>query len=447
MGSPYFFLALLALYGDLVKRFAPPVIALGIVYASAIYILVMIVVHDRGRTRKIVEWDAQLVNVFVFTLIITYIFQFVTSFSASIFEGLSHLFYIVVPLSYIIVVQRYWPQFSLYKLATLFFWMMIPINTVGLIQFAIQPDFLLSTEYSGILGGVIERNLFHSGFFERYPSLFASADRYSAMALMQFYFSCVLLTAEGSTARRTHLWVMFNIFSSLVALGIAGARSRILIVLSVIVLIVLSQAVRAIAFPKGDMRSRAHGLRFAFLGTFGLALGILLIALAESEEYPILLFLQQTFREGDIQVRLLEALQLAWIPHDVSLFGEGLGTIGTGGRPGEFGIHSIWLESGLLWGSLILIGFLGIIAILTSLAFRSALKGESVQLVVRCVPVLLLLFGLLAGLSSVFELSTGILMACAIAVAVRRSNLIRQSASMSNNKIRSPNLMRAAGSS
>jgi hypothetical protein len=421
MGKIYFSIALLALYGDIVKRFVPPVAALGIVYALAICILVMIASQGRGETRMFPGRDAQLVNFFVSMLVVIYIFQLLTSFDAPLFDGFSHLLYMVIPLSYIIVVQKYSPQFSLDKLARPFLWMMIPINIVGVIQFAINPHFLISTAYGGVLGGVIERNLLEGGFFNRFPSIFASADRYSAIALMQFYFSWALLTAQGPISRRGYLWLAFNMLSSLVALGVAGARSRILIVFVVVLLVIMSQIVKGFAFSKVSGRGRKRALMFMFSGAIVAVFGVALTYSAASEEYPILLFLQQSFSQGDIQVRVGEAGLYALHPDDVSLFGKGLGTIGVGGKPGE-GIQSTWAESGLVWGSLILFSFLGIIAVLARCSLKAALKGQGVQLVIRSLPLLVIVMGLLVGLTSAFELSTGILLGCAIAVAVRRKN-------------------------
>lgn len=417
----YFSIALLTLYGDVVKRFAAPVVALGIVYAAAICILVFVMLQTRRKVSNSAGRDAQLVNLFASGLIVTYVAQFVTSLDAPFFAGISHLLYIVVPLLYIIVIQKYCPHFSLDKLANPFLLMMIPINMVGVIQFFINPNFLISTAYTGDhLGGVIERNLFDEGFFERFPSIFASADRYSAMALMQFYFSWALLTAGRSLGTRGHLWFGVNMLSSLIALGIAGARSRILIVIVVILLVVVAEIVRLLAFSRVSKRARTNGLMFILAGALVLSTSFALVYFATDEEYPILFFLQQTIQEGDIQLRLFEALQFSLLPRDVSFFGQGLGTVGTEGRPGEYGIQSMWIESGLVWGGITLINFLGLIHILAISSFRSALNGQSTQLVIFTVPLLLLIFGLLAGLTSAFELSTGILIACAIAVAVRR---------------------------
>jgi hypothetical protein len=286
---------------------------------------------------------------------------------------------------------------------------------------------MISTAYTGDpLGGVIERNLLDSGYFERYPSILASADRYSAIALMQFYFSWALLTAKAPISRWTYLWMAFNIACSVIALGIAGARSRILIVLVVIVSIVLSQGLQAFSLSRASKGSRVNRVMLACIAAFALSAGVVLIYLWETEAFPVLEFLQQTFREGDVQTRVSEALQFSLIPEDVSLLGNGLGTVGTAGRPGEFGIQSMWAESGLVWGGLLLANFLGLLYVVTVCAAKSGIRGQITELVMRVVPALLLVFGLLAGLTSVFELSTGILMACGIAVSVRRPFLDRQ---------------------
>jgi len=420
----YFSISILALYGDIVKRILPAGAALGVVYAAAILILLMMMVQRRTAgpvsAHRHLAREAQWVNLFTGILIVTYIAQFLTSFNSPFAEGLSHLLYMVIPLSFILVVQKARFNFSLAELAKLFLWMMIPINIVGLIQFGVDPSFLISTSYSGNeMGGVIARNLLEGGVFNRYPSIFASADRYSAMGLMQFYFSWMLLTAGTLMTRKAKLWLAFNLLSSFVALGIAGARSRVLIVVVVLLLIVLSEAIQIFGTVLGTRRGRASTIAYLLGGITVVA--ALVVPMMNSEDYPIVLLLQQSLSSGDINMRFDEAVLFSFLPKDVSLFGAGLGTIGVGGKPGEFGIMSTWAESGLIWGGIILLAFFAICLTLAKLMFKAILTGQLVRLVMVGIPLLLLIFALLSGLTSSFELSSGILLGCAIAVALRRS--------------------------
>jgi hypothetical protein len=420
MGKVYFSLALLTVYGDIIKRFVPALAALGILYALAICILIQIVLHRKREPSSRVGQDTEMINAFVSILIVTYALQcFITS-DSPLFDAVSHMLYMTIPLSFILVVSKYSPQFSLQRLARPLLWMMLPINVVGLIQFAIDPDFLISNAYTGDdLGGLIERNLLGGGFFVRFPSVFASADRYSAMALMQFYFTSVLMAAKPKR-RLGYLWVAFNFVSSFIALGIAGARSRILIVMAVILLVLLTKVFQAVLAKQGSIPFYNRIIIVAaFFCVIGFGFTVMHIEI--KEDYPVLLFLQQSLIQGDIESRVGEAVAASLIPDDLSLFGKGLGSVGIGGKPGEFGIQSTWMESGLIWGGAILLNFLAILGVLAKCSIDSMREWNFSKLVMCSVPMLLLIFAMLAGFTSAFELSSGILLGCAIAVAVRKA--------------------------
>jgi len=422
MGKIYFFISLLVLYGDIVKRFIAANAALTIVYALAICILFAIILQSGEKKRKYAGLNPLLLSIFSSILIFTYIFQLLTSFEAPFFSGLIHLLYMVIPLSYIIVLQRNLPQVRLDKLAYPFLWLMIPINIVGFIQYAVNPDFLISTAYNSDplmgIGGVIERNLLEGGTFKRFPSIFTSADRYSAMGLMQFYLTCTILTENGKNLRQNYKWVIFNLFSSFIALGVAGARSRILIVLLTLTIVLFVLVFHFLFSKRRNFHNR--GISTMFVLSVSIGLSIVLVYLYGNNDAAILLFMQQSFSQGDIQERLWEAVFLSLLPTDVSLFGKGLGTIGVAGKPGEFGIQSTWAESGLIWGGFILTSFLGIIIVMTLYSIKAALKGQIAQLIICFIPLLIVITGLLTGLTFAFELSTGILLAFAIVAATRK---------------------------
>lgn len=426
--SFYLSVTVLALYGDIFKRFLPSTVALGMSYSAALLILIAIGIQrgavGSGPAHRSLTREARWINLFTGLLIATYIAQFLTSFDSPFMKGLTHLLYMVIPLLYILVVQKARFNFSLADLGRYLLWLMIPINIVGLIQYTLDPSFLISTAYvdddiRGSSGGVISRNLLEEGTFARYPAIFASADRYSAMALMQFYFSCMLLTAVTPLTRKAKLWMAFNLLSSFVALGIAGARSRVLIVIAMSLLIAITSLIQV--FRRGRT-SRTNFYSTLLVGGIVVFAALYLPMLA-NEDYPFLLFLKQTFESGDIGVRIDEAITYSYLPLDITLFGTGLGTVGVNGKPGEFGIQSTWIESGVIWGTLILTCLFAICLILAKLMLKALLSGQRVRLIMVGVPLLLLIFALLAGLTSSFELSSGMLLGYAVAVACRKQYL------------------------
>jgi len=413
----------LVLYGDLIKRFLAPGLSLLTLYALAIVILIAIALRvDRespGMTR-----EGQLVHFAISSLIVLYILQFLTSFSSPFKEGASHALYMCIPLAYLWVLQRYCNEFDLARLGRLFFIFMIPVNAVGLIQYYVDPNFLISTTYSEE-GGIIIRDFLEgegAKAFLRYPSMFASADRYSAMGLMQLYFALIVLkdAARPSTGQR--VWIVINVASAVAAMLIAGARSRILITSVTAVAVALTLVVTMI-FSRGRQASKV-----------ALALSCLLVVMVlvhvdlESdlasetlnESFPVLTFLLQSVEYGDFDKRIMEAVEMSLIPDEITFLGQGLGTVWEG-KPGEFGIWSIWTESGLVWGSLLLVSFLMFVTALLRATLKSFLAMNSLNVGIQLTSLLLLIFALLAGLTSSFELSSGVLLCCILAVTLRAS--------------------------
>jgi hypothetical protein len=293
---------------------------------------------------------------------------------------------------------------------------MIPINLVGLIQYVANPGFLISTAYDEA-GGIIHRNVGGS-FFLRYPSIFASADRYSAIGLIQFYFTIISLLLSKDRTKNTSLWIYFNLISSIAAMAIAGARSRILIFLLLVILMALS------SFLTSLFVLRKNVSKLAVTTLVILALGILVFAFNPGyvkaiTEVPSIRFLVTSVKEGDVQNRVGSYVGHTSLSDNISLFGKGLGSLGPSGKPAEIGVESIWIECGLISGSLILIGFCGITFILVSLSFRAFIRGCPLETCVFSLPALALMGGLLTGLTSVFELSSGILLMSGIGGTIR----------------------------
>jgi len=419
----YFFIALLVLYGDLLKRNFTASISLVMIYGVAVLLLFAIVVQKR-KARYHVSAEGKVVFKLTVFLMLLYILQLLTSFSSSFADGLSHTLYICIPLLYIAVIYKYCPQFDLLALGKAFLFLMIPVNMVGTVQYFVDPTFMISTAYGDELGGVILRNfLGERSFFSRYPSLFASADRYSAMGLMQFFFTLIILKGGRSFSRKDKSWLTFNLISAGGALFIAGARSRILIAGVALTLMALAFMFSIMFSVKGGKVGRilkrylpllvgAVVVAFIVFGNWSTKQDERLLS------FPVLNLLAQSVDEGDIGVRVEEATSLSRMLEDATFFGQGLGSIANG-KPGEFGIRSMWIESGYIWGGMMVLTYLSIIVALTLLLWRSFMSFDALSVAIYCIPVLWLVFAVLAGLTSAFELSTGVLLGCAIAVISR----------------------------
>lgn len=421
----YISIVLLVLYGDLIKRYLLAQESPIVLYALAIAILFAIFkVKKNYKTHIPISKEGRVVSSLTLFLIAIYMLQLFTSFDSEFIQGLTQAIYMSIPLLFIIVVQRYCPQFDLLKLGNVFFWLMIPVNCVGFIQYFIDSQFLISSVYS-MKGGIVARNLMFGGTFLRFPSLFTSADRYSAMGLMQLYFVFIMFLSSVKLSYRRIFWIAFNFSSASAALLIAGARSRILIAVVVLVLMAVTLILGAfLSSRRRHLRTLGRALPiFSILLLVGyLLMGVFHQELGrEGEAFPVLTLFQQSFEERDIHGRLEEATSSSFIPDEITLFGKGLGTVGEGGRPGEFGIRSMWIESGLIWGSLLLMGFAGIVLMLLKLTYSAFLSKKWIEIAVYCVPLLLMIMALLTGLTSAFELSSGILLGCTIAVITRSS--------------------------
>ncbi|MFN9116023.1 MAG: hypothetical protein ACK5XN_38745 [Bacteroidota bacterium] len=428
MNEIYLAIVLLTVYGDIVKRYLPASVAIGGLYALALAILIWITVKNSSQ-KKVKSFlsfeERQIVNCIYF-LVGIYALELLTSSSTLLVSAISASSYILVPLGYTLVTIKYCPQFNDTIFAQMFHVAMIPVNIIGLIQFRIDPNFFVSQNYSET-GGVIYRNLFEGEKFARFPSLFASADRYSAMGLIQLYLAFVLLLNGQIKSKFKIAWVFFNILSGLTAMSISGARSRLLISSVALILLGLTTFMSFFTFSKTKNLFKPIFEFLLILVFIGIAIGLIypdvFLSLGqEINNFQVLEFLQQSIGEGDVQGRVDQAIQFSLIPEGTSLLGEGLGSLGN--KPTEFGINAFWVESGLLWGIPKLFAFLGIILIFFSLAFRAFVKLQPLRTTIFIIPPLILCFGLLTGLTGAFELSSGILFCVCMGFIIKSSKFI-----------------------
>ena len=418
---------LLTLYGDLLKRVLPN-LALIILYLSVIGILVVVVLRARTKNIKLNKY-AFAMCISAFMLIVLYIFQLINIGDKGIVNALTHALYMCIPLLSFIVILIFSPNFDLERFIRIFMIMIIPINIIGAIQYFYDPYFLISTAYdievgasSSHSGGVIERNLLYGqATFSRFPSIFASADRFSAVALLQFYFSFILFSKSIDNRKINYSWLIFGFCSSIGSLLISGARSRILIASIEVIFFLIVCSISL--FKKHSREIRLKPKHYLFILISMICIGVYsslnIKNSDEREEFLIIEFLGQSVEQRDLSNRIVDGYVKSLIPEKVSIFGEGLGTIGLGGKPGEFGIYSIWIESGLFWGSFMLMAFFGMIAILAILTIKEILLSHPIGSVIYSFPMLLLIYALLSGLTAVFEFSGGILLMCSMAAILR----------------------------
>lgn len=430
MKTIYFSIVILSLFSDLLlKGYLPGSLALMIQYALAVVILFSILKVNINKNNNLNRQFALPISFFIFFLIFNYVIQMLIAYEVPILHSVTHMAYISIPLLFVLTVLWRSPDFDLVKLAHIFLIMMIPINLVGIIQYYIDSSFLISHAYSES-GGIVLRN-YNLGAFSRYPSIFVSSDRYSAIGLMQLYFGVVLLSLSRKRSLNFFIWVNFNLASGFMAILISGARSRIFIMLAIMFMMALSFLVFRYS---RKMTQKVFNASLASLLVV-LAAGVVLFMnppkfSSKMLDFPVVDLLVSSIEENKTEKRLLRYVSRTSLSEDISFFGKGLGSLGYGGKPSEIGIESIWVESGVIGGALILIGYFGFISVLAFLAIKAFIGGQALGVCIFGLPVLALLGGLLTGLTSVFEFSSGILLMIAIGANLQRISKINLTASL-----------------
>jgi len=158
-----------------------------------------------------------------------------------------------------------------------------------------------------------------------------------------------------------------------------------------------------------------------FVIPFALGIGILVFVYnpnflsSISSKFQVINLAIDSITEGKTKDRVGRYASRSLLTDNISLTGKGLGSLGKRGKPAEIGVESMWIECGLISGSLILIGYSGIILILALLSLQAFTRGQPLRVCIFALPALALLAGLLTGLTSIFELSSGILLMSGIA--------------------------------
>ena len=412
-----FALAATALYGDLLKRVLPGTVAVALLYAiSAVILLAMILTGRRRRTSR-----TPLISTLAGMLMLTYFLQFCTGFEVDLLPALMMFIYVCIPLAIIFIIPSAYPEFDIRALAQYTMILIVPIHMIGIVQHFIDPHFMVSTAYSE-MGGVIVRNFLEgTDTFQRLPSLFASADRYAGVSAMQVFLSFMILSGQKKRQWRSMLWLAFNLVSAAGGLMISGARSRILIAAAALL-------VAGIALLFKLVTGQMSNIGKVMLSRAAIVAGLALAGALSFEsvrdhitDMPVVTILAQTADKGDVQGRFQAAVDISMVPDGVKFFGEGLGVSGSG-RPGEFGVRAMWIEGGFFWTVIMLIIHAGILLAIVRGGIRATLTGNAMLSMALTGGGTFWLFGLLAGLSSAFELSLALLLFPMIATAAVASN-------------------------
>jgi hypothetical protein len=412
--SVSFAIAAIAVYGDLVKRLLPHTEALLVLYAISVVIIAVMFVNGPRHRRQHQPFLARLSA----ALLTVYLLQFLTGYHAELLTALMMLFYMGIPLAFLVTVLSVYESFDIRSLAFYTVIFMAPVHAVGVVQRFVDPNFLISHAYSEN-GGIIARNFLEgTSTFDRLPALFASADRYAGVAAMQFLLSFVLLQKGGRRGSASLGLFAFSLLSGATGMGLAGSRSRLLIAGGALIAGTFALFIYLLRAPT------SRRMRFMFKSALVVLSLSLIFSLSIEKirdrisEFPVLSMLVETQQKGDLQDRIHQASEISSIPEDATFFGQGLGTDAEG-RPGEFAIRSMWIEGGIFWTTIMLLIHVGILLTIWRSLVRAIIAGRPLLSTLLAAGWLFWLFGLLAGFSSLFELSLALLLFPTLGVVTR----------------------------
>ena len=409
--------ALLAIYSDVLKWYARSE-ALALSYGALLFLVVLLI--NKNLLRDVPLTRAQYnLELGVIVVILAYAVRGGLSHEVELARVVVGFAYVALPLAFLLGLLRVAPFANIERFGTAFFFMMMPVHFVALVQFFVDSQFLVHTAYSEG-GGIIIRNWL-GGTFSRLPSVFASADRFASMATAHAYFALVLiLLGRRKTSARQGLWLIGNLGLASAGVVIAGARSRVLLLG---VLLIAAAAGRFIARKRG-MRNRYVGFLFAS-SMIGVVVGIVGAPYLGLNDFPVVDFVIRSVVDGDFVNRVGNAFEYSRLRGGTTLLGSGLGTLSADGTPGEFGLRSLWIEMGLMFGTLVLAGFALTTLTLFQQAVAFARRGDQAMAVAVLYPALVLVGGILVGLKFSLELSSSIIVGIGIALAMSRAVQLR----------------------
>ena len=358
----------------------------------------------------------------VFAVIAAYAIRGWLTQDVELFRVAVGVTYVALPLAFLLSLRHVAPFANIERFGTVFFVMMIPVHMIGLVQLFVDSQFAVHTLYSDA-GGIIVRNSLGGAVFNRLPAIFASADRYAAMAAAHVYLALVvLLLRREKTSTGQGLWFVANLGLGMVGVLIAGARSRVLLVGT---LLVVAVALVTSVARKHTMRGSYSGVLLRASLAISVVIGIVGVPLVGQNAFPVIDFLSQTLIDGDISGRLEDAFVYSRLRESTTLLGSGVGTLSPDGTPGEFGIRSLWREMGLLFGTLAVAGFSLIALTLLQYVRASVRRGDAAMTIGVLYPSLVLTSSLFVGLRFSLELSSAVIIAIGLALSMSRENPLR----------------------
>lgn len=394
----------IAVFGDLIKRYFSDYVALGILYGfSGIFLVVLFGVGVKEYTRKIMLKSVAY-SFTVIIIIFLYFIQILFNPADRLFSSIVFFTYLAVPL--IIFLNFILRDYNIegFKLALIFSILMMPHHLVGIFQIFFDQNFLISRQYSEG-GGIIIRGFLmgEAQNYFRFPALFVSADRYAGMCAVQLAVSAYFLPYLRNSKSIYVFCLVVLVFSALLGSLISGVRSRMLIgyasfLFGVLVYWVHSTAtLRSVpVFKNKNMKALLTRVTFVSLG---IGSGIYFSYLI----FDSVKILAQSLIINDFKLRMHNYVARSFISEDTPLVGIGMG--GISARPSEFALQSLWIESGLVFGIPIAVLFAGLIILLVRSLLQAAFANQSGDAAIILCFTGFLAFGLLAGFSTNFELS------------------------------------------
>jgi len=427
VGFIYPLLSVIVLYGDMTKRFMNGTVALAIIYGASALLALLLASRGEDIKRAWIESRAfpparqalmrqmqdeapadDIIYLGLVWLIALYALQMFSSLPLVEFlRSLTGFLYIALPAFFAAVLCKRARYMDLRGLFKVFVILTIPIHAVGAVQYFVDPNFLVSTEYHAS-GGVTARNYLEGGSYLRLPSLFASDYRYAATSAFEVVLGAMFLLSNDPGRKESKALPYAAIALGLMGLVAAGGRQRVIIIAASLLMVLPF-------WLKGKSR-RIGPMAFLAVTGFMFACAVALLAhgtgvlsdAAILNDVPLLKMSAETIETGDVERRLADALSYSLIRETTTFFGEGLGSLTALGTPGEFGIRSLWIESGVVWGALTMLVFLLILFGVLG-RIRIALGWEQFgQALGLCFVLVSISTAMLVGLSAFFEIANAL---------------------------------------
>lgn len=432
----YIILSAVAVYGDLAKRFFSSTLSLAILYGIVVAI-VCYALFTSGRVTARQRGVSPMRTSAYLIIAIYSVHAAISLLKVEEFRVLVAYLYVVVPLSLMLAVSfgRY---FDISKFATIFLIFTIPTSLISYVQYFVDPSFFISQAYVET-GGIILRNFLDaSGYFSRLPSIYVSSDRFASISACQAFLSVVLLSSQEPIGRWRKLLAISCLAMSLLNLGIAGSRSRILIIGVLTLVSIIAVVYQSPRSTRGFRRM----LMLVGIAVFAAIFSLLLTTNSENAvvDFPVVRMLEQTFQSNDIEKRLTNAYEYSLLRTQHTMLGQGLGSLTPNGTPGEFGIRSMWLETGLLFTPFILAGYVVLLVSVLRGGMR-ALSGNLLgEIWMFMFPAAILTSGLIVGIKYSFEISTAVTVFAILGAVSQRTFNPRAKSSRQSNFVASRNL-------